>query len=111
MGRDILTISDALLEPPSESMVFRTITMISHYDCELNVLLHTTQDMKDLYYHWMKPRGLLDYIDYILCEWEYEDGIRIDTLGIYPQTIVTKSLRLENQSHILQELKRLTNKA
>jgi hypothetical protein len=110
MGWDILTISDTLVEPPSEAMVFRTITMISHYDCELDVLFHTTQDMKDIYYHWMKPRGLMDFVDYILNEMEYEEGLRIDTIGIYPQTIVTKALRLENQHYILNQLRTLAGK-
>jgi hypothetical protein len=107
MRRDILTISDALVEPPSEPMVFRTITMLCRYEWNMDILLHTTQDMKDLYYHWMKPRGMLDYVAYILNEMEYEDGVRIDTIGIYPQTIVTKSLRLENQLYILSQVKTL----
>lgn len=107
MRRDILTISDALLEPPSEPLVFRTVTMICHYDCHMDVLLHTTQEMKDLYYHWMKPRGLMDFISYILNEREWEDGIRIDTLSIYPQTVVTKSLRIENQLVIISKIKKL----
>jgi hypothetical protein len=107
MRRDILTISDALVEPPSEPMVFRTITMISHYDCDMDILLHTTQDMKDLYYHWMKPRGMMDYVAYILNELEFEDGVRLDTIGIYPQTIVTQSLRLENQHYLLNQIRSL----
>jgi len=107
MKRDILTISDALLEPPSEPMVFRTITLICHSDLDMNILLHTTQDMKDLYYHWMKTRGLMDYVAYILNEREWEEGVRIDTIGVYPHTIVVKSLRLENQLNVLGQVKRL----
>lgn len=107
MRRDILTISDGLIEPPSESMVFRTITMVCHYEYDMDVLFHTTQDMKDLYYHWMKPRGLMDYVSYILNELEFEDGVRLDTTGIYPQTIVTTALRLENQHYILQAIRNI----
>jgi hypothetical protein len=100
-----LIIADDLVEPPSEILPFRTITMISHVSMDLNILLHTTQDMKDLYYHWMKPKGLMDYIDYILNEQEWEDGIRIDVVGIYPNTIVVKSIRLENQVSLLGRIK------
>ena len=106
MKRDILTISGALLEPPSEPMVFRTITLIFHDD--MDILFHTTQDMKDLYYHWMKARGLMDYVAYILNEQEWEDGVRIDTLSIYPNTVVVKSLRLENQLAVIGKVKRLS---
>ena len=109
MRRDILTISDALVEPPSEQMVFRTITMKCHSDMTMDILLHTTQEMKDIYYHWMKPRGLMDYIADILNEMEYEDSIRVDTIGIYPQTIVTKALRLENQIYILNQVRSLAD--
>jgi len=108
--RDILTISDTLVEPPNEAMVFYTITMISRSDYHMSVLLHTTQDMKDLYYHWMKPRGLMDYVCEILNEFEYEDGIRVDTLGIYPNTIVTSLLQIDNQRYILEQIKLLANK-
>lgn len=109
MKRDILTISDALIEPPSEPLVFRTITLISHFDLHMSILLHTTQEMKDLYYHWMKPRGLMDYVAYILNEYEFENGARVDTMGVYPNTIVVKSLRLENQLVVLGQIKKLVD--
>jgi hypothetical protein len=105
MFNDILVISDAFVEPPSEVLPFRTITMISSYNLGLDVLLHTTQDMKDLYYHWMKPKGMMDYIAYILNDLEFEDGIRLDITGIYPHTIVTKFIRLENQLNLLGQIR------
>jgi len=101
MNTDILIISDSLVEPPSESFAFRTVTMLCHENLGMNILLHTTQDMKDLFYHWMKPRGLMDYIDYILNEKEFEYGIRLDTVGFYPNTIVLQYIRLENQLQII----------
>lgn len=81
--------------------------MVAHYDLNMNVLFHTTQDMKDNFYHWMKPRGLMDYISYILNEREYEDGVRIDVVGYYPNSIVTKFIRLENQVSLLGRIKSL----
>jgi len=110
MFNDILVISDAFVEPPSEVLPFRTITMISSYNLGLDVLLHTTQDMKDLYYHWMKPKGMMDYIKYILNEREWEDGVRIDVTGIYPNTIVVKWIRIENQLSLLGQIRSLAGK-
>lgn len=107
MRSEILTISDSLIEPPTEAMVLRTITLICHLDYDMDVLFHTTQDMKDIYYHWMKPRGLMDCISDILSEWEFEDGVRVDTSGIYPQTVVVKYLRLENQQSVLHQIRTL----
>lgn len=104
MFNDILVIADSLVEPPSEILPFRTITMLAHDHLGMECLLHTTQDMKDLYYHWMKPRGMMDYITYILHELEFEDGVRLDTVGFYPHTILTKYIRLENQIQVLGKI-------
>lgn len=110
MINDILIISDQLVEPPTDSLAFRTITMISHDNLEMDVLFHTTQEMKDVFYHWMKPRGLMDYIDYILNELEWENGVRIDVVNYYPRTIVVKSIRFENQVSLLGNIKSLAGK-
>lgn len=104
-----LIIADDLVEPPSEILPLRTVTMISHVNMELSILLHTTQEMKDLYYHWMKPRGLMDYINYIINETEFEEGIRLDTAITYPHTIVTKYIRIENQLNILGKIQAFKN--
>ena len=97
MYNNILVISDALVEPPSEILPFRTVTMLSAERLEMECLLHTTQEMKDKYYKWMKPRGMFDYIKYILNEYEYEEGVRLDVIGIYPYSIVLHYIRIENQ--------------
>lgn len=110
MHGDILIISDDLVEPPSEILPFRTITMMCHDNLHMDVLLHSTQEMKDMYYNWMKVRGMMDYIKYILSEWEYEEGIHLDTIGVYPNSIVTKHIRIENQVSILGQIKALSKK-
>ena len=110
MFNDILVIADPFVEPPSEILPFRTVTMISHHNLGLDVLLHTTQDMKDLYYHWMKPKGMMDYVIYILNELEFEESIRLDVIGIYPHTIVEKYIRIENQLSILGRIKSLADR-
>ncbi len=104
MNRDILFIADTLVEPPSETLPFRTVTMFSHDNLDMEILFHTTQEMKDMYYHWMKPRGLMDYVSYILNEFEWESGIRIDVVSFYPDTIVCKWIRLENQLALIGQI-------
>lgn len=110
MRNDILIISDDLIEPPSEILPIRTITMISRQSLEMDILLHTTQEMKDLLYKWMKPRGLMDYISHILNELEFEDGIRMDITGIYPNTIVVRTINVDNQHYLLDQIKTLAGK-
>lgn len=111
MFNDILVISDALVEPPSEVLPFRTVTMLAHENLEMEILLHTTQDMKDIFYHWMKPRGMMDYVTYILNELEYEDGVRLDVVGFYPHVITVKAIRIENQLSLLGHIKAIAGKA
>ena len=44
MFNDVLVISDAFVEPPSEIMAVRTITMIAHCNLGMDILLHSTQE-------------------------------------------------------------------
>lgn len=110
MNNDILIIADSLIEPPSEVLAFRTITMFCHDDLDMDILFQTTQAMKDLYYHFMKPKGLMDYIAYILNEQEKENGIHLDIVSIYPNTIVIQSIRYENIISLLDRVKIRTRK-
>ena len=110
MKPDVLIIVDSLVEPPSEPFVFRTITMFASCSFHLDVLFSTTQELKDVYYHWMKPKGLLDYVSYILTEHEIESGIRLETSYSRPPNIVVNAIRFENQLSIIGRLKALTYK-
>jgi hypothetical protein len=110
MHCDTLVIADALVEPPSEIIPFRTITMICSENFGMDILLHTQQDMKDIYYHWMKPRGMMDYVKDILTELEWVESIRLDVINIYPNSIQIKAITVENQMIILQQIKSLSGK-
>lgn len=110
MHNDILVIADDLVEPPTEILPFRTVTMISHLNLGMDILLHTSQEMKDRYYRWMKSRGMMDYVSYIITEAEWEEGIRMDVIKVYPNSIVVKAIRLENQLSLLGQIKMLSGK-
>ena len=110
MFNEILVIADSLVEPPTEVIPFRTVTLMSHYFLDMEILIHTTQEMKDAYYHFMKRLGMFDYISDILNELEYEEGIRIDVVGYYPHSIMTNYIRIENQERLLEQIKRAAGK-
>ena len=118
-----LIIRDELVEPPTDSLAFRTVTMIVHENLDMNVFVHTTPDMKDLYYQFMKPRGLLDYVDYIIAGTEFESGIWISSSGMVrrgermvmigtwaPVDIIVKCISFENQVGLLGRIKSLSGK-
>ena len=71
-----LIIEAGLTEPPSEVSVFRDVTLYSKIFLSLYVLLECDQDMKDMYWYWLKRRGAYDFIDEILTPGE-ELGITI----------------------------------
>lgn len=104
MRNDILIITDSIVNPPTDSFAFRSVTMISHDEFNMDVLIHTTQSMKDVYYKWMKVRGMMDYISYLLNEKENEDGIKIDVTYKTSNTIVTQSIKFDNQLSIIGQI-------
>ena len=69
-----LLIKSELAEPPSENLPFRDVTMASKCDLGLDVLIECKQDLKDAYFYFMKPRGMLDYVDYLITPEENEEG-------------------------------------
>jgi hypothetical protein len=119
MKQSNLIIRDELVEPPTDSLALRTVTMVVHENLDMNVLLHSSQEMKDLYYHWMKVRGLMDYFDYILADKEVESGIWLSSTGLIfdedgfalkntpKTTIVIKYIRFDNQISLLGRIKAL----
>ena len=100
-----LLIKSELAEPPSENLPFRDVTMASKCDLGLDVLIECKQDLKDAYFYFMKPRGMLDYVDYLITPQENEDGIRIDTELNYSKTVVVNRIIIENSFIIVKQIK------
>ena len=60
-----LLIDAKLTEPPSEISVFRDITLYSTF-LNYDVLLECEEDVKDLYWYWLRNRGAFDYVSDIV---------------------------------------------
>lgn len=103
---NLIIISD-LTHPPTEQLAFRTVCMFAHSYYKLEVLLELENSLKDNYYYFLKPRGLMDYIEQFITPAEHEIGIRLDTEHNYPFTIITKNIRFENQLNLLGQIKNL----
>lgn len=96
-----LIIDADLTEPPSEISVFRDITLYSTMFLKMQVLLACDQDMKDLYWYWLKKFGAYDYIQQIIRDGE-EVGVIISPENY--ATIKIKHLRVENLNFIISRL-------
>lgn len=93
-----------LTNPPSEVAVFRDITMYCKVFCDYDVLLECMNEMRDMYWYWLKRRGAFDFVDDFVSINE-ERGI-----SIRPKrgTITVKCLRVEELNKVIYLLKKNT---
>tara|TARA_Y100000401_G_scaffold53223_1_gene41792 strand:+ start:1672 stop:1899 length:228 start_codon:yes stop_codon:yes gene_type:complete len=71
----------------------------------MEVLLECEEDTKDLYWAFLKPRGMFDFISDIIFPLE-EKGLRLDTKVRNQQsTVIAKYIRVENQVHLINSIK------
>jgi len=103
-----LLIKSELAEPPSENLSFRYVTMASKCDLGLDVLIECEQGLKDAYFRFLKPRGMLDYVDYLITPQENEDGIRLDTELNYSRTVVASRIVIENSFIIVKQIETIS---
>lgn len=100
-----LLVHAPLCEPPTESMPFRYVLSCAKIDCGANVLLECEQGTEDMYWQFMRSRGMFDFISDIVWPLQ-EKGISLD-IKIRRQraTILTKYVRFENQVEIVKQMK------
>jgi len=70
-----LIIPAQLSEPPSEGLMFRYLTLVSKKELKYSNLIESPEDMVDIYYRYLKKRGLFDYIDDIISPPHKEHGV------------------------------------
>ena len=103
-----LIIVSTLSEPPSDGLYFRFLTMVVKTDLNMDVVVESEKELIDHYYHFLKSKGYMDYVDdFIIPEWR-EEGIRIDTELKYPMTIKTPYIKYENTLNLLGQIKSLS---
>jgi hypothetical protein len=100
----ILFIEAGLTEPPSETVPFRLLTMTSKDRLNFDNILFTSKESIDLYYRFLKPRGLFDYIDDILTFEELGSGLYISTEKQKWTTLVTSRIVFENYQGLVGRL-------
>ncbi len=89
-------IAAEVVNPPTQPLPFRDVTGVARCDLKLSVLLETEKEEKDMYWYFMKPRGMLDYIDYIITREEKESGFRMNL----------EDITISNERVIISTLKR-----
>ena len=101
---NLIVVAD-IVNPPTEALPFRDITSAAKVDFFMDVLLESEQELKDVYLNFMRPRGMFDYISEIVTPRERERGIRLDLEPNGPNTLIAKSITVNNQRLLLERLK------
>jgi hypothetical protein len=101
---DTLIIRAELSAPPSESLAVRSLTMLSHDKLNMDNLIEVENYAKDIYYYFLKNKGIWDYIDEIITPPENESGVRIDIEYNFPYTIKTKKIVFANILNLIGQI-------
>jgi hypothetical protein len=98
----IVSISAIFCEPPSSTSCFRDVTLFSSCFLDNENLLECPEDLKDIYWKWLKKYGAWDYIEDIV-EPNYQSQISIrNTKG----SITTDKINAHNLNDILCKLRK-----
>ena len=93
-----LVIRDQLVCPPTWFASFRDLTLYCHIILKLEIVLES--ENADIYYHWIKPRGGMDFIEDIVRPGA-ERGLHLDYAPHFPPTIVTDRIVPENTHRLI----------
>ena len=100
-----LIIEADLSNPPTELLQFRYLTLVAHENLNLDCLIEVEQDMKDIYYKYLRKHGSMDYIDQLVTPKERIYGLRLAHKAVLPPTIEAHVIRIENLLSLLGMIK------
>lgn len=72
----LLLIDGFLTEPPSDTTIFRDVSLYATVFKDMDVLVESHPSMKDFYHDWLKSRGAFDFVKDIV-DYNEESGISI----------------------------------
>ena len=104
----LVVISSQLIEPPSDGLMVRFLAQTCKLNLHSDVLIESPIDMIDLNYHYMRSKGIFDYVDDIQPLFVKEDGIRLDVEPNFPKSVIVKAITFQNVRNILGQIKNLT---
>jgi len=71
-----LVIDGKLALPPTESMLFRDVTLYAKVFSNLTPIIECRRDQRDTIWHWLKSTGSFDFVDDLVRR-DTEKGISI----------------------------------
>jgi hypothetical protein len=94
-----------LLDPPSELVLFRDITLFASAFCKKNILLESRPEDVDFYHKYLKSRGAFDFVeDFVGYRSEYGQSIR-SKYNKFGGNILIRSFGYHNFSKIITAIR------
>ncbi len=103
-----LIIRDQLVNPPTWFGSFRDLTLYCHVFLQQDIVVET--DDPDIYWHWMRPRGGMDFVEDFVRP-ESENGVRIDTDPGRSRSIVVDRIAPENVFRLIDQIRAVSSSA
>lgn len=100
----LLIIDAELTAPPSETVLFRDVTLYATIFKKKEVIIESSPQMKDFYYKWLKSRGAFDFVKDIV-DYNKEQGFTIRyKYSPFKGDIEIRSLGYHNFNRIINSL-------
>jgi len=99
-----LLIRDQLTCPPTWFASYRDLTLYCAIFLKLDIVIESVDP--DPYYHWIKPRGGMDFIEDIIRPGS-ECGLHLDLRREFPRTIITDRIAPENVHRLIASIRSL----
>ncbi len=96
-----LIIRDQLVNPPTWFASFRDLTLYCRIFLHDDIVIES--ENPDPYYHWIKPRGGMDFINDFVRPGS-EDGVRLDLEHNFPRSIITDRIAPENVHRLIRQI-------
>ncbi len=103
-----LLVHAGLSEPPTESLPFRYVLCCAKFEYDMSILLECEEEMKDMYWRFMRERGMFDFISDIINPLR-EEGLSLDVkIRSRRETIITKFIKFDNQERLIEQIENKT---
>ena len=99
-----LIIRDQLVCPPTWFASYRDLTLYCHIFFKMDIVIES--ESADIYYHWIKPRGGMDFIEDFVRPGS-EAGPKLDLTRSTASTIVTDRIAPENVHRLIASIRSL----
>ena len=103
-----LIFVEGIVEPPSENLAIRSLCIYLSVKSDCDFILETTDEMKDLYFDWIKNWGLHDFIKELVLVEEKVQGLRISVDKRVQPCLIVDRIDYCNLGHVISSIP-LTN--